>query len=44
MEDEALEEDFDDSNEALSEAFRKAFNEASELGDNEEKIEDLKDI
>ena len=42
--DEALEEDFDDSGEALSEAFRKALNEASELGDNEEKIEDLKDI
>ena len=42
--DEALEEDFDDSDEALSEAFRKAFNEASELGGNEEKVEDIKDI
>ena len=42
--DEALEEDFDDSDKALSEAFRKAFNEVSELGDNEEKIEGLKDI
>ena len=42
--DEALEEDFDDSDEALSEAFKKAINEASELRGNEEKIEDLKDI
>jgi len=44
LEDEALEEDFDDSDEALSEAFRKAVNEASEQGDNEEKVEDIKDI
>jgi hypothetical protein len=44
LEDEALEEDFDDPDTALSEAFRKAVNEAPELEDNEEKIEDLEDI
>ena len=47
---EALVENFDDleedflEDEALSEAFRKAFNEVSELGGNEEETEDLKDI